>query len=849
MHLGAVDGVLHAARCALADAAAAIDAGRLARRRRGAGRAARPPGGGRGGRGGPRPGPPTGSAPARSPPRRTTYAGSSTSSSTCASGTPSATRPPSAACCSTTRTRRGDGPRGRGRRLPARRGGHAGRGVVARPRRATRCRTSTSPASVDRLVVVGAHPDDETLGAGGLVHLAGRSGWEVLVVSATAGEGSHPASPTHDPGRAGDPAPRRARAGGRRCSPASAEVVCLGHPDGSLADLEEALVAAIVAAVGLAGERTLLAAPWRHDGHPDHEAVGRAAAVAARRTDARLVEYPVWMWHWGTEQDLPWPDARVVRLDDTARAAKRAAVAAHASQVAPLSEPARRRGAARTGAARALRPRRGGPPRGARTGRRRRAGPGAPRPRRPVGRGRLVRAAQARDHPGQPAARALRTGARGRLLGGGAGRRPRRALRRPAWPSTPARPRSAAARTPAGRASTTSTYAAPRSRRSGPRAASTWCRCRRSATSSAPRALGELVSRALGSLAPDGHLLLCHWRHDLVGWPLTGPAGPRRLPRDRGAGAGRAPRPRLRPPRARAGRRDRAPTRAGRRRARPATRSGCCRRASTPWTGPRAELSRARPGDRLPGPRGPRLLRRRHRRGRRRSSPASPRCRWRRARSGPPGPRASRPPPGGRGGADPAPRLDRQHRRGHRRAPALADRAGRASRPTGTPWSSAPCCRTPATSPTTSTRCGVSGTRSGDGHEHVHGANLGFTLAAYRAVGGFPHLPVHEDVELVRALRRLGRPVDRRRGTGGRHLGAPDGPRAARLRGVPRRPRGVTRPGDRLRHEHPHRYDREVAVGQRRAEGTVAEVHHDRSPARPRARRSPATGATTTRRT
>lgn len=46
----------------------------------------------------------------------------------------------------------------------------------------------------------------------------------------------------------------------------------------------------------------------------------------------------------------------------------------------------------------------------------------------------------------------------------------------------------------------------------------------------------------------------------------------------------------------------------------------------------------------------------------------------------------------------------------------------------------------------------------GDGHEHVHGANLGFTLAAYRAVGGFPHLPVHEDVELVRALRRSGVP-------------------------------------------------------------------------------------------
>lgn len=44
-----------------------------------------------------------------------------------------------------------------------------------------------------------------------------------------------------------------------------------------------------------------------------------------------------------------------------------------------------------------------------------------------------------------------------------------------------------------------------------------------------------------------------------------------------------------------------------------------------------------------------------------------------------------------------------------------------------------------------------------DGHEHVHGANLGFTLEAYLAVGGFPPLPLHEDVALVSALRSAGR--------------------------------------------------------------------------------------------
>ena len=43
---------------------------------------------------------------------------------------------------------------------------------------------------------------------------------------------------------------------------------------------------------------------------------------------------------------------------------------------------------------------------------------------------------------------------------------------------------------------------------------------------------------------------------------------------------------------------------------------------------------------------------------------------------------------------------------------------------------------------------------SADGHEHVHGANLGFSWDAYESVGGFAPIPTHEDVELVGAMRR-----------------------------------------------------------------------------------------------
>ncbi len=43
-----------------------------------------------------------------------------------------------------------------------------------------------------------------------------------------------------------------------------------------------------------------------------------------------------------------------------------------------------------------------------------------------------------------------------------------------------------------------------------------------------------------------------------------------------------------------------------------------------------------------------------------------------------------------------------------------------------------------------------------DWHPHVHGANLGFTAAAYQAVGGFPALRTGEDRALVRSLQARG---------------------------------------------------------------------------------------------
>ncbi len=196
---------------------------------------------------------------------------------------------------------------------------------------------SAEPLTLDgyaRLVVLAAHPDDETLGAGGLVATAVGAGTEVLIVCATDGEQSHPDSPTLTPTELG---PLRAEEG--RAAAATLGVSDLRRlelPDGGVADHEDLLATRLVDLVG-DGRRTVIVAPWRRDGHPDHEAAGRAAAVAARRTGADLWEYPVWFWHWGSPDEAPWPSLHPFHLEAEALRAKASAVQAHTSQVRPLS--------------------------------------------------------------------------------------------------------------------------------------------------------------------------------------------------------------------------------------------------------------------------------------------------------------------------------------------------------------------------------------------------------------------------------------------------------------------------------------------------------------------------------
>ena len=198
--------------------------------------------------------------------------------------------------------------------------------------------TVTVPEGYRRLVVVAPHPDDEILGVGVTASRFAAAGVEVVVLAVTDGDASHPDSPTMSPRRL---AGLRVEESRRACALLGLpEPVRLGLPDGGVGGRAGELTEAIARAVGDPGVESLVLATWRGDGHPDHEACGRAAADACAATGARLVEYPVWTWHWARPGDprVPWDRRRRGVLSRPELAAKRAAVAEFVTQVAPLSD-------------------------------------------------------------------------------------------------------------------------------------------------------------------------------------------------------------------------------------------------------------------------------------------------------------------------------------------------------------------------------------------------------------------------------------------------------------------------------------------------------------------------------
>ncbi len=189
------------------------------------------------------------------------------------------------------------------------------------------------------LVIVAPHPDDESLGCGGLIASARAGGRDVRLLVISDGVGSHRHSRSHPPARLRALREAETIEAAAALGLEAAAVRFLRLPDAAVPtegpDAETAVDAIVATADACAAGAVCVT--WRHDPHCDHLAAAILVERARPRLNAaRVYEYPIWGWTLPEGTDVGAGPSGL-RLDIAARMeAKRAAVAAHRSQTTAL---------------------------------------------------------------------------------------------------------------------------------------------------------------------------------------------------------------------------------------------------------------------------------------------------------------------------------------------------------------------------------------------------------------------------------------------------------------------------------------------------------------------------------
>lgn len=186
-----------------------------------------------------------------------------------------------------------------------------------------------------RVVVIAPHPGDEVLACGGLLQLLSTLDYSLQLISVTDGSASHPGSNVWPAKRLSVVRPQESVEALRRLGVPlhSLKWIRGGFTDNALPAREQQL-SQFIARYLQPGD--VVFSTWRADGNDDHDAVGRAAAKACLLVGARLHELPIWAWHWPAREaiNIPWRQARKIRLDTWSVARKLHAAHAYASQLA-----------------------------------------------------------------------------------------------------------------------------------------------------------------------------------------------------------------------------------------------------------------------------------------------------------------------------------------------------------------------------------------------------------------------------------------------------------------------------------------------------------------------------------
>jgi LmbE family N-acetylglucosaminyl deacetylase len=204
-------------------------------------------------------------------------------------------------------------------------------------------RAGDSVHELGSTLIIAPHPDDESLGCGGLIALLARAKLPVRIAVVSDGSASHPGSSEYPPRELGE----------LREAETLSAVGCLGLEPGQVTflrmrdtlvpspespDFPDA-VDSLRSVIEQVTPDTILL-PWRRDPHSDHRATWHICMHATCAVDPRprMIEYPVWIWDLGVPSDTPAEGEMTGwRLDVSGvLEQKRSAIDAHRSQTTGL---------------------------------------------------------------------------------------------------------------------------------------------------------------------------------------------------------------------------------------------------------------------------------------------------------------------------------------------------------------------------------------------------------------------------------------------------------------------------------------------------------------------------------
>jgi len=204
-------------------------------------------------------------------------------------------------------------------------------------------RPAEAAAALGSTIVFSPHPDDESLGCGGLIALLADAAVPVQVVMMTDGSRSHPNSRTHPSARLAAVREEETRDALTALGLGPQAVHFLRYRDCGLPTPGTPTFAEAAAQLGELIETlkpdTVLV-PWRRDPHCDHEGTWHLlrATFAVLEDHPRWLEYPVWAWPRAETSLAPRDDeASAWRLDiSSVLSRKQQAIAQHRSQMGAL---------------------------------------------------------------------------------------------------------------------------------------------------------------------------------------------------------------------------------------------------------------------------------------------------------------------------------------------------------------------------------------------------------------------------------------------------------------------------------------------------------------------------------